>query len=228
MLTSRASALAAIGLGSFTRVVVAADVAPSIADGGIKPLPAYVGFKAAACVIVYSSATIETKLGAFGTSVITPTEQLYICNNLPAPDACIIAHRDAWEITVEGVKKLRKLSVAELKSMGIEAVAIVLQCSGNGRGFFPMKASGTPWTVGAAGCVVWSGVPVRAVVESLGGMADGMRYMTGTGGEKLPAGIDPKSMMVERSVPASAMVDALLAWEMNGAPVSLAHGGRCA
>lgn len=112
--------------------------------------------------------------------------------------------------------------------MGIEAVAILLQCSDNGRGFFPMKPSGTPWTVGAAGCVVWSGVPVRAVVESLGGMTDGMRYITGTGGEKLPAGIDPKSMMVERSVPASAMVDALLAWKLNGAPVSLAHGGHCA
>jgi sulfite dehydrogenase len=26
-------------------------------------------------------------------------------------------------------------------------------------------------------------------------------------------------------VPAKAMADALLAWEMNGAPISLAHGG---
>jgi sulfite dehydrogenase len=49
--------------------------------------------------------------------------------------------------------------------------------------------------------------------------------MTGTGGEKLPEGIDPKSVVVERSVPVAAMVDALLAWEMNGAPISLAHGG---
>jgi hypothetical protein len=56
-------------------------------------------------------------------------------------------------------------------------------------------------------------------------MDNGTRYMTGTGGEKLPAGIDPKSIMVERSVPVHAMTDALLAWEMNGAPISLAHGG---
>ena len=28
----------------------------------------------------------------------------------------------------------------------------MLQCSGNGRAFFPSKPSGTPWTVGAAGC----------------------------------------------------------------------------
>ncbi|MDB5890240.1 MAG: sulfite oxidase [Polaromonas sp.] len=113
----------------------------------------------------------------------------------------------------------------DLKSMGIETVAMVLQCSGNGRSFFPSKPSGTPWTVGAAGCVVWSGVPVRAVVEALGGLATGRAYMTGTGGQTLPAGIDPKTIMVERSLPVAAMADALLAWELNGAPVSLAHGG---
>ena len=79
--------------------------------------------------------------------------------------------------------------------------------------------------MGAAGCVVWSGVPVRAVADALGGVADGLRFMTGTGGEKLPDGLDPKSIIVERSVTAKAMVDALLAWEMNGAPISLAHGG---
>ena len=109
--------------------------------------------------------------------------------------------------------------------MGIETTAMVLQCSGNGRGFFPSKPSGTPWQVGAAGCVLWSGAPVRVVAEALGGVVDGMRFMTATGGEKLPDGIDPKSVVVERSVPAEAMVDALLAWEMNGVPIPLAHGG---
>lgn len=220
MLTRSASALAAVGLASWTRGVIAQADATAV-----KPLPAYVGWKDPASVIVHSSTTIETKRGAFGTSVITPAEQLYLRNNLPAPDASIIADRDAWEISLDGVKSPRKLSVRELKAMGLETVAMVLQCSGNGRGFFPSKPSGTPWTVGAAGCVIWSGVPVRAVVDALGGMTSGMRYMTGTGGEKLPEGIDPKSIMVERSVPVAAMGDALLAWEMNGAPISLAHGG---
>lgn len=218
LLTSSASALAAVGLASWARGAIAQTEAA-------KPLPAYVGFKDPASVIVHSSTTIETRRGAFGTSVVTPAEQLYIRNNLPAPDASIVADRDAWAISLDGVKNPRKLTVGELKSMGLETVAMVLQCSGNGRGFFPSKPSGTPWTVGAAGCVVWSGIPVPAVVEALGGMTSGMRFMTGTGGEKLPEGIDPKSIMVERSVPVAAMGDALLAWEMNGMPISLAHGG---
>lgn len=176
-------------------------------------------------MIVHSGNTLETRRAAYGTSIITPADQLYIRNNLPAPDVSIVADRDGWELTVEGVKNPRKLTVKELKTMGLETVAMVLQCSGNGRGYFPSKPSGTPWQVGAAGCVIWSGVPVRAVIEALGGMVAGAAYMTSTGGEKIPEGIDPKTVIVERSVPKSAIDDALLAWEMNGEPIPHAHGG---
>src|SRR5207253_637030 len=55
--------------------------------------------------------------------------------------------------------------------------------------------------------------------------ADGPRFITGTGGESLPAGLDPKSVIVERSVPLKALDDALLVWEMNGEPLPHAHGG---
>ncbi len=220
VLVGSVSAFAVTGMTTWSRGASAQPAATTA-----RPLPAYVSWKDPSSVIVHSSTTIETKRGAFGTSVITPAEHLYIRNNLPAPDASIVADRDAWEVNIEGVKSPRKLTVKDLKGMGLETVPMVLQCSGNGRGFFPSKPSGTPWTVGAAGCVVWSGVPVRTVMEALGGMNAGMNYMTGTGGEKLPAGIDPKSIVVERSVPVAAIADALLAWEMNGVPITLAHGG---
>ena len=224
MLAGSASALAAAGLASFQSQALAQAGSPAAAPAA-KPLPAYAGFKNADAVIVHSSTTIETKRSAFGSSVVTPTNQLYVRNNLPTPPESIVADRDAWAVQIEGVKKPAKLTVGELKKLGLETVTMVLQCSGNGRAFFPSKPSGTPWTVGAAGCVVWSGVPVRDVVKALGGVADGMVYMTGTGGEVLPAGLDPKTVIVERSVPLAALEDALLAWEMNGEPVSLAHGG---
>ena len=224
LLAGSASALAAAGLASFQSQALAQVAAPAAAPAA-KPLPGYASFKNADAVIVHSSTTIETKRSAFGSSVVTPTNQLYVRNNLPTPPESIVADRDAWAVQVDGVKKPKQLTVRELKTMGLETVTMVLQCSGNGRAFFPTKPSGTQWTVGAAGCVVWSGVPVRDVVKALGGVADGMVYMTGTGGEVLPAGLDPKSVIVERSVPLAALEDALLAWEMNGEPVSLAHGG---
>jgi DMSO/TMAO reductase YedYZ molybdopterin-dependent catalytic subunit len=215
LLVGSASALATVGMSTWS----------GVASAQVKSLPSYVAWKDANAMIVHTASTLETKRSAFGTSVITPTEQVYIRNNLPAPTADIIGDRDAWEVQVEGVKSPQKFSVKELKTMGLETTAMVLQCSGNGRGLFPNKPSGTPWQVGAAGCVVWSGVPVRTLVEAMGGVMQGMPYMTGTGGEKLPEGLDPKSVMVERSVPIGAMQDALLAWEMNGVPIPLAHGG---
>ena len=212
LLAGSASALAAAGLGSWSDGALAQAA---------KPLPDYAAWKDANALIVHTSTTIETKRSAFGSSVITPAEQLYVRNNLPTPPAAIVADRNAWTVSIEGVRNPRALTLAELKTMGIDTVATVLQCSGNGRGFFPHKPSGTPWTVGAAGCVVWSGVPLRAVVEALGGLADpSLAYLTGTGGEKLPDGVDPASVVVERSLPIKALGDALLAWEMN---LSLIH-----
>jgi sulfite dehydrogenase len=203
----------------------AAPAPAAAAPTGPKPLPPYVSWKDSNSMIVHTATTIETKRTAFGSSLITPAERLYIRNNLPAPDVSIVADRDAWVVAVEGVRQPRALRVAELKALGLETTAMVLQCSGNGRSYFPSKPSGTKWTVGAAGCVIWSGVPVRAVAEALGGLAAGAQFMTGTGGERLPDGIDPKTVVVERSVPLKAMEDALLAWEMNGEPVPHAHGG---
>ncbi len=220
LLIGSAGSVVIAGLASFHKTIFAQAAAEVI-----KPLPPYVAWKDPKNFIVHSSTTIETKRSAFGTSVITPSDQLFIRNNLPAPNPSIVTNRDAWEISIRGVKEPRVFTLAELKGLGLETTAAVLQCSGNGRGYFPSKPSGTPWTVGAAGCVIWSGVPVRMVAQTLGGVLPNMKFITGTGGEKLPDGIDPKSVIVERSVPLAAMQDALLAWEMNGSPVPLAHGG---
>ena len=198
-------------------------VAP--AGSTAKPLPSYVNWKHADSMIVHTPTTIETKRSAIGSSIITPSDRLFIRNNLPAPSAADIGDVNAWQVNIEGVGKPQTLSISDLKRMGFETMATVLQCSGNGRGLFPGKPSGTRWQTGAAGCVMWAGVPVREVIQALGGVSAGMVYMTGTGGEKLPAGIDPNAVVVERSVPLAAMQDAMLAWEMNGEPMPLAHGG---
>ncbi len=215
LLLGSAGAVASAGLLSFGRLSLAAEM----------PLPDYVNWKNPEALIVHSANTLETRREAIGTSIVTSNEQLFVRNNLPAPDAAIVADRDAWTVAFQGVKNPRSLTLGELKTLGVETVASVLQCSGNGRGFFPHGPSGTPWTVGAAGCVLWSGVPVNAVVEALGGLGDGLQYMTSTGGEPLPEGLEPKSVVVERSVPLKALEHAILAWELNGEPLPLAHGG---
>ncbi|WP_442593118.1 SorT family sulfite dehydrogenase catalytic subunit [Parapusillimonas sp. JC17] len=227
MLASTGGVVALAGLGGMNRANAAsapAAAAPAAAPAA-KPLPEYAKWKNADALIVHSANTIETKRGAFGSSVITPSDRLFIRNNIAPPSQDIVKDPDAWTLEVDGVAKPRSFTVAELKTLGLTAVPMVLQCSGNGRAWFPSKPSGTQWTVGAAGCVIFTGVPVKALLEAVGGMSDGMVYMTSTGGEDIPAGLDPKDVMVERSVPISAIEDAILAWELNGEPLPLAHGG---
>lgn len=206
-------------------VAVALPAGPEALAQDAKPLPGYVSWKNPNAMIVHSSNTLETKREFFGTSGITPEDELYIRNNLPPPNESIVADRDAWEVTIEGVKSPGIRKLGDLKRLGVDSVAMVLQCSGNGRGFFSHKASGAPWRVGAAGNVIWSGVPLKVVADSMGGVTGGRKFITGTGGEEIPKGVDPKTVMVERSVPIEALDEALLAWEVNGKPISLAHGG---
>jgi sulfite dehydrogenase len=148
--------LSAAGLSGFSKTAMAQAAATAAAP---KPLPPFASWKTADAMIVHSSSTIELKRSAFN-SVITPSEKLFIRNNLPTPDSAIVADRDAWVLQVEGVKKPASFSLKQLRAMGVESVATVLQCSGERTRIFPEQTQRhtVAWQVGAAGCVVWSGV----------------------------------------------------------------------
>ena len=216
LLLGSAGAMVAVSVLGFTPLAKADEP---------KSLPDYAAWKERNALIVHSTNTMETQRGAIGNGVITASDRLFVRNNLPAPPASVTDNPDVWEVRIEGVKNPRTLTVGDLKQMGVTTVASVLQCSGNGRAFFPHGAGGTQWSVGAAGCIMWTGVPLKDVVEALGGPVDGVRYITSTGGETLPDGLDPKTVIVERSVPTRAMESALLAWEMNDEPLTHTHGG---
>lgn len=178
--------------------------------------------------ILYSTSplTLESKRDKLGMGGITATSLLFVRNNLPLPSESIVDNSEAWRVELTGLKSEASLGIAELKSLGVESLIAVLQCSGNGRGFFAHEPSGSPWKTGAAGCVMWTGVPLRAVVEKLGGVLEGKRYLTATGGEVLPEAADPEKSKVERSILVEkALRDCLLVWEINGQPLPISHGG---
>jgi DMSO/TMAO reductase YedYZ molybdopterin-dependent catalytic subunit len=170
--------------------------------------------------------TLESKRSVLGAGV-TPVDRVFVRGNLPFPDPSILNDRNAWSVQIGGVKSPREMTLAEMKSLGQVKVPAVLQCSGNGRKFFEHGPSGSPWGVGAAANVVWTGVPLSKVLDALGGVdGDAMRYVTGTGGEEIPAMLEERSVVVERSIPIEkAMKDAILAWDLNDEPIDLAHGG---
>lgn len=169
---------------------------------------------------------LETRRTAFGLAPITPQSAFFVRNNLPAPDESILVNPDDWRFEVVGAGRSGSMTLAELKALPVRVEAAVLQCSGNGRAYFSHQPSGSRWATGAAGCALWAGVRVRDVIDHFGGPTEGKLFLTATGGETLPEGVDPAQVVVERSVPVDkALEDSLLVWEMNGAPLPLIHGG---
>jgi DMSO/TMAO reductase YedYZ molybdopterin-dependent catalytic subunit/mono/diheme cytochrome c family protein len=170
--------------------------------------------------------SLETRRSRMASSPITPAALLFIRNNRPMPDAAIVQDPDSWILEIKGVDRPGTLSVAQLKTLGRSFEVSVLQCSGNGRAFFEHGPSGSPWALGAAGCVVWGGVRVSQVALFLGNPSQGMQFLTATGGETLPEDLDRDTAVVERSIPIEkGLKDCLLAWEMNGEPIPITHGG---
>lgn len=173
-----------------------------------------------------SPLALETLRSKMGSSVITPNSRFFIRNNLPRPNPSIVKNAEAWVLSVLGTNKKGQISLAELKKLGLDTVTTVLQCSGNGRFFFNHGASGSQWATGAAACAVWTGVRVSTVLDYFGGATSEGLFLTSTGGEELPLGVEREKVVVERSIPIEKGIkDCLLAWEMNGEPLPLTHGG---
>ncbi|MBM76727.1 MAG: sulfite oxidase [Proteobacteria bacterium] len=170
--------------------------------------------------------SLESKRSSLGRGPITDTGRLFVRNNLPLPSSSIVEKADDWVLELGGLIKGGSITLRELKTYPFETLAMVLQCSGNGRGFFEHNPSGSPWKTGAAGAVLWTGVRLSVLLSRYGGPQNEAKYITATGGEVLPQGIERDSVVVERSIPLrKGMKDCLLAWELNGQPIPLTHGG---
>ena len=200
-------------------------------DGGLglADLPDYVSWKDRPSFIIHSDNTIETHRSVLGQTVITPNKYIYVRNNLPSMKQDEIDYvREGefkdWIVRISGVRSPTIFKLNDLKKLGSKKIVTVLQCSGNGRGFFGHAPRGTQWLTGAAACVEWEGVPVKDVINACGGISSKTKFMTSRGGETIPAMLNPVTTAIERSQPISVIKHAILAWKMNGEDLSLAHG----
>ena len=71
-------------------------------------------------------------------------------------------------------------------------------CTGDAHGRFNVTHSAGQWKTGAAACVLWTGVPLMAVVDACGGIERDAVFMTSAGVDHEPTGLDAKKAMVER------------------------------
>ena len=88
---------------------------------------------------------LETVRSAYGVGPITPISHFFVRNNLPMPADAVVASPNDWTVTIEGCVEAGEITLADLKRLPTHTVANVIQCSGNGRAFFPHGPSGSPW-----------------------------------------------------------------------------------
>src|SRR5262245_9874610 len=130
----------------------------------------------------------------------------------------------ASRLTIDGdVASPLTLSVDDIRRMRSERRSVLIECAGNGRGLFELPAtSGVQWGLGAVSNATWTGVPLRALLER-SGVRDSAQHFWMEAADQSPLPAAPRFL---RSIPREiALGDALVAFEMNGQPVPLQHGG---
>jgi DMSO/TMAO reductase YedYZ molybdopterin-dependent catalytic subunit len=146
------------------------------------------------------------------TSWITPNDQVFWVSHYGVPKPT----GDEWRLNVAGlVNRPRQFSLADLKSRPRREHHATLECSGNGP---------------AGGLVAnarWAGTPLASLLKDCGakpGAVEAVFFAADQGTEKIRNADYPQQFA--RSLPMSDAMKAnvLLAWEMNGAPLTQEHG----
>lgn len=160
--------------------------------------------------------------GLDGGGATVPTERFYLRNHfdLPALDG------EDYRLSVHGlVDNPLGLSLSELHDLPSESAVVTLECAGNGRSMFEPAVPGEPWRLGAAGTAEWTGVPLIEVLDRAGvkpGATDVI--FRGADSGLVPEGDSP--VCFERSLALDQIrgSGALLAFAMNGEPLTVPHG----
>lgn len=150
----------------------------------------------------------------------TRNELAFVRNHHPVPTAV----DPNWKLAIDGeVKTPLTLTLKDLRGMKSVRRAATIECAGNGRGRFELPAtSGVQWQLGAVSNATWTGVPLAALLERAGVHLAAVHFWM-EGLDRSPIDAAPKFI---RSIPREiAISEALIAYEMNGAPLPLMHGG---
>ncbi len=114
-----------------------------------------------------------------------------------------------------------------LRQLPSTTLSATLECAGNGRVFLVPKVKGTQWELGAVGNAEWTGVSLGEILRAAG-VKEGAREVILEGADKGKISDPPKpagEIHYARSVPLDkALEGVLLAYEMNGEPLTPAHG----
>ena len=150
---------------------------------------------------------------------ITPVAQHYVRSHFTAPPP-------PRTVTFDGqVEAPFSIAAEELRALPARSLIVTLECAGNGRSYLDPPAPGEQWGLGAVGTAEWTGVPLADLLARAKPLP-GAREAVFRGADRgEPKGLG-QAIAFERSLPLDQALrgDALLAYAMNGQPLTPDHG----
>jgi len=149
---------------------------------------------------------------------ITPVGLHYLLIHYDVP----LVDPSTWRLEVGGlVDRASSFSLDDLRALPATELVATMECAGNGRALLEPRPLSQPWLEGAVGTARWVGAPLEVVLDRAG-LAESAVEVVFTG---LDHGVEGgEAQRYERSLARDEMAGAVLAYEMNGAPLPPQHG----
>ena len=178
-------------------------------------------FKDTAPFIPHGNTNLESRIEKL-QGFITPNDQFFVRNNSRSILVALDSYR--LEITGDAIQTPLTLSYQDLLDMPAKAVYSYLECGGNQRSFFGTTmgkaARGTQWGRGGVGMALWTGVPLRTVLERVGIMDSAVDVQLSGLDMESPEGGFRRPLPIDKAMDE----DTILAYLMNGEPLPPDHG----
>jgi DMSO/TMAO reductase YedYZ molybdopterin-dependent catalytic subunit len=155
-----------------------------------------------------------TPLERIAEGTVVPAPLFFVRSNYAPPN---IAPGE-WSLRVEGlVERPLRIGLADLQALPHQRREVWLECAGNSRSRFEPKAEGNQWSDGAVSNAVFTGTPLREVLDRAGVQPRAVELVT-TGAD---------SPEFQRGLPLEVAMrpEVMLVWEMNGEPIPGPNGG---
>jgi DMSO/TMAO reductase YedYZ molybdopterin-dependent catalytic subunit len=151
---------------------------------------------------------------------VTPVGMHYLLTHFDIP----VVDPATWILSVEGlVERPLTLTLDDLRSRPAQTRALTMECAGNGRSLMSPRAQSQPWVLEAVGTGEWTGVSLASVLEEAG-VKDGAVDVVFTGGDRGIDGDIEQAFQRSLTVRQAKESGALLAYDLNGAPLPPQHG----
>lgn len=134
--------------------------------------------------------------------------------------------RDDWRLRIDGlVERSLDMTLGDLKSaFRMHSITAVIECAGNGRALLDPPAEGLQWQHGAVACATWTGIRLGDLLRAAGASPGALHV----GFESPDCQIGKPGMPAFSrgfSLQKALADETMLAFEMNGEPLHMLHGG---